>query len=71
MGGHLPGGVRRGSECLAATLDHPTAQKGNPIPLAGTLPKPTGQMLQELLGKMLLAMEVSGRERVINHKQEV
>lgn len=48
----------------------PDSSKRNPVLLAGTLPKPTGQMLRELLGKILLVMEVSGRESY-KHKQEV
>lgn len=56
---------------LAATLDHLTAGERHPILLAGILPKPGGWgggggggalMLKELLGEILLVMEVSGRE---------
>lgn len=55
---------------LAATLDHLTAGERRPILLAGILPKPGwggvelggALMLKELLGEILLVMEVSGRE---------
>lgn len=47
---------------LTASLDHLTAGERNPILLADILPKHTGQMLQELLGEILLLMEGSGRE---------
>lgn len=50
-GGHLPGGVARGCEpdSLLAQ-DHLAAmEEGISILLAGILPGPTGQMLQDLL----------------------
>lgn len=53
---------------LTATLAHLTAGERNLILLAGILPKPgvgvrvEGLPLQELLGEILLMIEVSGRE---------
>lgn len=57
LGGPSTWGSEEGQvNSLAATLGHLTAVARNPI-----LPKPTGRLLQGLLGEILV-MEVSGRE---------
>lgn len=55
---------------LAATLDHPTVQKGTPSCWWVPFPSPLGRCSRSYWGKILLAMEVSERESYKPQQEE-